>query len=188
MIDAVAEIDSHKHEVIFKWQLEEVDPPGQLKLDHNLFAAAYYYAKSLGYQTTSSVFDKASLMFLLTFDIPFVKIACRPDLYWLIGKVPPEVWVVASFMDPLPIWCSRPFSAGITWLKCIPKYPATLQDYKDCMPAKFHFSDHAPGLELWEYCRGPDIWEKHFVLEREDSNPDSGVFALTPDQLKEVIG
>jgi sialic acid synthase SpsE len=197
MIDTVAAIDSHKHSVILKWQLEEVSPPGQLKLDREVFRVAYEYAKEKGYQTTSSVFDKSSLYFLLTFDIPFVKIACRSDLYWLIGEIPPEIWTLASTIDWPIIWETRPYGAGITWMQCVPKYPAQMEDYRVMYwdansNTKWQaFSDHTEGLGLWKEINKDIvdiIWEKHFVLERSPDNPDSGVFALTPDQLAEVIG
>ena len=42
------------------------------------------------------------------------------------------------------------------------------------------------GLNLW-YEQKPAIWEKHFCLERDSGNPDSGPFAVTPNQLKEIL-
>jgi sialic acid synthase SpsE len=181
MIDTVAQMDSHKHKIIFKWQLEmEVAPPNRI-LDRDVFEAAYYYAKSKGYPTTSSVFDYPSLQYLLKYEIPFVKIACQPDKYWLAGKVPREVPIVLShdFRGP-----PHDIFVGTIVMQCVPEYPAKLSDYNQ---GNGVFSDHTPGLELWNYYH-PGVWEKHFVLEREPDNPDSGIFALTPDQLMEVIG
>jgi sialic acid synthase SpsE len=182
MIDAVAAIDAHKHEVIFKFQLFQDEPPN-IPLSHLVFGRAYAHAKELGYQTTSSVFDKPSLDFLLNFDIPFVKIACRPRIYWLIGEVPRKVKVYVSVED----WRTDhrfDFTEGLT---CVPKYPAKLSEYDkldDCI------SDHTKGLELWNRDKAfLRIWEKHFVLEDDPNNPDAALgHAIKPDLLKEVIG
>lgn len=185
MIDTVAAVDSHKHNVILKWQLEDKDPPGQKRLDRAVFTLAYEYATEKNYLTTSSVFDYKSLAFLLQFpNIPFVKIACDPKLYGMALGIPARIPVFISVAGRavLPIHCN--------FLHCVPKYPATLEEYE----AMFHptmlkasVSDHSPGLELWEKYQ-PQIFEKHLVLEREENNPDAGPFAITPDQLREVIG
>jgi len=178
MIDAVAAIDSHKHEVIFKWQLFKDEPPN-VPLDHLVFGRAYAHAKGLGYKTTSSVFDKESLDFLLNFDIPFVKIACRPRLYWLIGEMPRKIPVYIS-------WDGKQVApmGSYTRMFCVPAYPADLKDYRD---GELAYSDHVKGLKLWNKWH-PDIWEKHFILEDDPNNPDCAGHAIKPDLLKEVIG
>jgi hypothetical protein len=183
MIDAVAAIDSHRHEVIFKFQLFQDEPPN-IPLDHLVFNAAYYHAKSLGYKTTSSVFDALSLEYLLRYEIPFVKIACRPRLYWLIGEIPRRVPVYVSY------WESRhiPFGGYITPMFCVPKYPAALSDYDDLKYEDVPIvSDHTKGLELWN-AYAPHVWEKHFILEDDPTNPDAAGHAIKPDLVKEIIG
>jgi sialic acid synthase SpsE len=182
MIDTVVDMDKKRHEVIFKWQLEKDDPPGQKKLDHSIFDEAFKYAMQKGYKTASSVFDEESLDFLLGYDTAFVKIACRPDLYWLAGEVPRNVPVYMSVDGG-----SYKVHSGIVLLLCIPQYPAKLEDYERLGWCKLAVSDHTPGLELWRKYQ-PPIWEKHYVLERSPDNPDSGPFAITPDELAEVIG
>jgi sialic acid synthase SpsE len=47
-------------------------------------------------------------------------------------------------------------------------------------------SDHTVGLELWNKYH-PTVWEKHVCLEHNDTNPDAGAFAITPEELKEVL-
>lgn len=184
MIDAVVDIDSKKTQVIFKWQLESEDPPGQKKLDRDVFKAAYEYAGEKGYLTTSSVFDSKSLAYLLQFPVPFIKIACQPILYPMALAIPSSIPVFISVAGRaiLPIHCN--------FLHCIPKYPATLAEYEAAFAPHMlnaSVSDHTPGLELWRKYK-PQLWEKHFIIERDVSNPDSGLFAIDPDQLKEVIG
>jgi len=179
MIYAIKSIDTGKHEVILKWQLFESAPPN-VPLKHEAFEYAYRIGAILGYETTSSVFDKQSLAFLLKFDIPFVKIACRPELY----KLAPDcgVSVYGSYYD---------FEPGVyvdTCLACVPKYPALLKDYEDRFtPGQLKIvSDHTVGWRLFNKYR-PDIIEKHFVLERDEKNPDSGPFAVTPKELEQIL-
>ena len=182
MIDTVISMDKKRHSITFKWQLEKADPPGQKKLDREVFKAAYQYAADKGYPTTSSVFDEESLEFLMGFQIPFIKIACQPKIYHLTLAIPRGIPILLS-IDP------RDKSSHRVWppftpLVCIPEYPAKLEDYPYGAQG---YSDHTSGLALWNYYH-PVIWEKHFVLERSSDNPDAGEFALTPDQLAEVIG
>ena len=181
MIDAVAAIDSHKHEVIFKWQLFENEPPN-VPLDHLVFGRAYAHAKGLGYKTTSSVFDKKSLDFLLNFDIPFVKIACRPMTYWLLGEVPRKIPVVLSWSGEE----AAPFG-DYRRMFCIPQYPADPKKYL-ARGAEDAISDHTGGLKVWNKLH-PSMWEVHFILEDDTNNPDAVLgHAIKPDLLKEVIG
>jgi len=180
MIDAVAAIDAHKHEVIFKFQLFKDEPPNK-PLDHLVFANAYKHAKELGYKTTSSVFDKASLDFLLAFDVPFVKIACRPRIYWLLGEVPRKIPVYLS-------WDGKDAAPRGDYLRmfCVPNYPAQVSDYGEWAKGPA-ISDHTEGLKLFKKW-SPPIWEKHFILEDDPTNPDCAGHAIKPDLLKEVIG
>lgn len=189
MIDVVADMDSHRHEVIFKFQLEEVSPPGQLKLDRGVFSVAYNHARKKGYACTSSVFDYPSLSYLLGFQVPFVKIACAKENRKLVAVTPRGMPILLS-MDAREF---PPDTTGVVGhpeiLLCVPECPAKLLDYPPLgqWENNVGYSDHTPGLELWNYYH-PLVYEKHFVLERSPDNPDSGVFALDPSQLQEVIG
>lgn len=185
MIDGLADVDSGTHDVVIKWQLFH-DAPPNTPLWHTIFEHAYHYAKSKGYQTTASVFDRESLDFLLKFDVPFVKIACRPSLYPIVQHIPKDI----------PAYVSYPSFAGrmgkskrVVPLACVPKYPAPLIAYeRNFQPAhiKMGVSDHTEGWELYrEY--NPGILEKHVVLERTPDNPDSAV-AVTMEELSEVLG
>lgn len=179
MIDAIEKVDTAQHEVILKWQLFKEALPNR-PLSHEAFQFAYDYASRFGFETTSSVFDIESMRFLMGFDVPFVKIACRPELYELAqySTVPVYVSTAGSLVD-IP---------DATVMACVPKYPATIAEYEN------HFtvdelkivSDHTIGWNLYRKYNC-DIIEKHFCLERDDYNPDSGMFAVTPDQLAEVL-
>jgi sialic acid synthase SpsE len=198
MIDAVIDCDSGKHEVIFKHQLFISAPPNE-PLDWSTFGWAYGYAWNKGYQTTASVFDVMSAHFLARFGVPFVKIACRPELYGLMkdpyflkgwAKAPPFIVSVSGKQLSEP-------PRGTRLLACIPDYPAFIEDYEDAFDSKPNLcdgfvplcggiSDHTSGWELYRQVN-PTRIEKHFCLKRSPDNPDSGPFAVTPDELREVL-
>jgi len=179
MIDEVKAIDMDKHEIIFKAQLFE---PGTRKpnipLDRYTFYVMYRHCEDLGYKMTSSVFDLASLQFLLEWDIPFVKIANDPSIDWLIGEIPRKYLVYKSVGTEEEYYDCR----GAETLFCVSEYPADISRYPigpDCI------SDHTVGLDLW-YGNKPVIWEKHLRLE-DSTGLDAGPFAITPDELKEIL-
>jgi sialic acid synthase SpsE len=181
LIDAIKSVDTGKHDIVLKYQLFQSAPPN-VPLKPYIFMKAHEYGSSLGYKVTASVFDKQSLNFLLRLDPCFVKIACRPDLYCLIGEVPRKTNVFVSKdirIKPFP-------SFGlprILYLQCIPEYPAHFEDYNDKYP---YISDHTEGWDIYNKYK-PDLLEKHIVIERSPDNPDSGSFAILPADLKEIM-
>lgn len=183
-VDEVAKRDGHKHEIVFKAQLFEEAPPNT-PLDWEVFDALYDYAAARGYQCTSSVFDKRSLGFLLEHDIPFVKIACRPDLYWLEGEVPRRVPVYISYTGKVPLEYLEDTSVDMMY--CVRKYPAEVSDYPQTRRGLDAISDHTVGWQLFqEHTPHAWIWEKHLKLP-DTTGPDAGPWAVTPDELAEVI-
>ena len=184
MIERVVEVDSGQHEVVFKWQLfEDVSP--NTPLSRSSFVFAYQFAHGLGYQTTASVFDRESLDFLMKFDVPFIKMACRPKLYYLVRglNVPIYMSYDGSNGSPVP-WCD-----GSMLMACVPEYPASLEEYERRFTTLWlstAVSDHTPGLNLWHKYH-PDIFEKHVIVERDKSNPDAGPFAVTVDELATIL-
>jgi sialic acid synthase SpsE len=181
MIDAVDSLDGQQREIVFKWQLFKSAPPN-VPMTHEAFVFAWQYAWGRGYKTTASVFDTESLDFLLRFDVPFIKIACRPQLYELAKNI--RVPVYMSFSDMVSA-----SNYEVTPMACVPEYPATLEEYERRFSAadlQRAVSDHSPGWDLFWKWR-PGIIEKHVVDFREDGNPDAGPFAVTIDELSEVI-
>ena len=172
-------------EIIIKTQLFKDIPPNK-PLERDVFLYLKNYGESKGFQVTASVFDLDSLSFLLVHDPCFVKIACRPDLYWLAGEVPRKIPIVVSYdvRDELVNWDRLPPKYNYP-LACVPTYPAKIEDYK--FPGRLYISDHTVGLELFKQ-EAPVVWEKHFVLKKNDpTNPDSmGGFALDPEELKQI--
>ena len=190
IVQSIKEVDTGKHEVILKAQLFTNQPPN-VPLDQLVFNHLYMAGHEAGYKVTASVFDMESLRFLLNFEVPFIKIACREELYWLIMEVPRKVPVWVSIQNDREQAIVN--GGGATkFLLCVPNYPALLFDYEQAAQAFNNplslgcVSDHTEGLALW-YKHSPYIWEKHFVLERDPNNPDAGPFAVTPSELAEIL-
>jgi len=188
MINAVKAIDSHKHEVIFKYQLwSKENPQGEnRRLSWQIFMNLYNYATAIGYKVTSSVFDYEALVFLLTYKVPFIKLANRPETWGLLGDIPRRIPVyISNYLYE----CGFRESGLVIPMAVVSKYPATLREY-EMIPNLGQYkaiSDHTPGWELWDKYH-PSVLEKHFVLERGGDNPDAGSFATVPEELKEIIG
>jgi len=192
MIDSLAEVDKERR-CIIKWQLFE-KAGDNVPLNIFAFDIAYGYARRLGFKTTASVFDKSRLKFLLNFDVPFIKIANRPDLYWLIGEIPRRVDVIVSH-NPLGKinLLDEYFSYdeyginGVYPLVCISKYPAEKKEYYDLngLGLTYGISDHTVDWDLYRRYK-PQIYECHFKLP-DSTGLDAGNFARTPEQLKEIL-
>jgi sialic acid synthase SpsE len=182
MIRKVARMDTKKHNIVFKAQLFSSAPPN-IPLEHDAFAHLYTFCAYAGYHLTASVFDLDSLRFLLNFDPLFVKIACRKDLYWLIGEVPRKIPVYVSEYKDHPR-----LGYNINDLLCVPEYPASSTEYLEQMAIHKPdgISDHTVGWGLYSKIV-TQIWEKHLCPEREESNPDAGPFAVTPEELEGII-
>lgn len=175
MIRQVAEIATDKHEVILKWQLFQNAPPN-IPLTKESFEYAYRLGNNLCFKTTSSVFDVWSMKYLMGFDVPFVKIACRPELYEL------------AKYSSIPVYVSTSETGiemeNVLLLACIPEYPATIEQYENTFnTVELNcISDHTVGWKLYHKYQ-PQIIEKHYVHERNADNPDAGPFAVTQKEL-----
>lgn len=169
-------------EIIIKAQLFK-KAGDNIPMKKNLFESIYRYCAKSGFKCTASVFDLESLNYLLSFNIPFVKIPCNKDLYYLSDFVPN--WI--------PIFKSHDYRHYITdetraeiRMVCIPEYPAHISEYEVIGGLRDYVSDHTEGIELHEKYR-PKVWEKHIVLHREKGNIDCGEFAILPEDLKEIL-
>lgn len=188
MIEGVAAVDNRQHEIILKWQLF-AEFGNLTPLHHGTFQSAYDYARALGYETTASVFDVESCFFLARFNVPFVKLACIPDLYDLADNSGFGYW-----NDPLVI--SVPDSETFTALRdegrehllcCIREYPADEGAYRDIFGEwlDYGISDHTEHGDF-VYSNSPKIYERHFCLDGQ-TGPDTGEWALRPNDLRQVL-
>ena len=194
MLDELKAVDTGKHEIIIKWQLfKEVGD--NIPLDKTIFDLAYVYAEQLGYQTTSSVFDKESLDFLLQFDVPFIKIANNRALDYLIGEIPRKIPVYISYGKRKDILQNEYHDASIIKMLCVSSYPANLEDYETAfgiqsgawvmLDPSTGISDHTTNFGLW-YRYQPEIIEMHYGLS-DSTGLDAGPFMRTPAMLSEVL-
>ena len=199
MIDELDAVDSRKHEVIIKWQLFNRNIGKNEVLQSWAFSHAFNYATTKGYRTTASVFDKEALKFLLGFDVPFIKLANRPDLYWLAGEVPRKIPVYASFSNIGDFWSRQPEWTIDEVMWCVSKYPATIEDYEknvilpnykegelaELLKPYSAISDHTTDFTLYHKYK-PKIYECHYKLA-DSTGLDAGDFARTPDALSEIL-
>lgn len=198
MIDELKAVDTGKHEVIIKWQLFQ-KAGDNTPLNPYVFRSAVEYAKSRGYETTASVFDKPSLDWLLKFNPIFVKIANNRSLDWLIGEVPRKIPVYVSCKNVKVELEMKYLDLGrIVTFACVSDYPAKIEDYIENFDNGRYYSltnhaqvmdnisDHTIGLELYNKYK-PKIFEKHYKLS-DSTGLDAGLFAITPEELKEIIG
>jgi len=193
MIDELAAVDTHKHRVYIKWQLFSVIPPTSpsdlLLLEWDVFDYAYRYAAKLGYQTTSSFFDMRSLTFLLDYETPFIKVACRKHLYDMIDETPENKRLVVSIPDPNKMdelrECYK--DRDISYLCCVPEYPAVQHYYEQRFWGNLAIgiSDHSKDLFLFKEWR-PWVYERHMKLE-DSTGYDAGAYASTPAELGEIL-
>jgi sialic acid synthase SpsE len=180
LIDSIIENMGNK-DIVIKFQLFREAPPN-IPLDWKVFGQAYKYAQKKGIQVTASVFDIDSLKFLQTFEIPFIKIACNSKYYKLAGGI--NTPLIVSY----PSIAEMGKRANITPLCCVPKYPATIAEYEKNFPSHWMtkgISDHTEGFELYHKYQ-PEVFEKHYVLKHDKSNPDAGVYAMTADDWGEL--
>ena len=191
MIDEIKKVDTGRHSIVLKWQLFE-KAGDNIPLDREIFKKAYDYAEKKGYRTTSSVFDKESLDFLMQFDVPFIKLANNRDLDWLIGEIPRKVPLVISYGSVEELKAAPPMTGNFQRLLCVSDYPADLEKYEQAFDLAYYvscgygISDHTADFELWNKYQPPVI-EWHFVLEHDENNLDGGLFARIPAQLSEVL-
>jgi sialic acid synthase SpsE len=185
MYDQLKKVDSGKHNIIVKFQLFKFSGPN-IPLKQEIFDYAFKYGLESGYKVTSSVFDMASLDFLINRygdKIPFIKIANRRDLDWLMDYIPQSIDIIISKTESL-------FLPGIKnkieemW--CISQYPAEFESYEKLSIKKGdNISDHTEDFSLFEkYC--PKIVEWHYKLDYS-TGLDSGSFARTPQMLSEIL-
>lgn len=187
--DKIKALDSGKYKIIFKLQLftkETIDYLEPLK--HKVFDFVYRYCISHGYECTASIFDKESLDFLKKYETPFIKVACRDWLYKYVIDIKKPLVSVPSIVKGSAVKCLNP-NAEI--LYCIPEYPASINKYKSLfgdLKGKIgvNISDHTTNIKLFTN-HEPLIWEKHLILEHDNSDPYGDSFAAVPEDFEGVL-
>lgn len=194
MIDELCRIDTKKHNVIIKWQLFK-RAGENIPLTRDNFEYAFDYAKKCGYQTTASVFDFESFVFLKHFkELPFIKLANRSDLYWLQGYIQgmqQTSYISVSDEKSFENFKNN-FDDGHMYnfdlFCCVSEYPADAIDYQERFSTqhlKYAISDHTTSFKMYELYK-PHKIEWHYKLD-DSIGLDAGEFARTPAMLKGVL-
>lgn len=163
------------------------------------------YADSIGIILFSSPFDKTSVDFLQTMDVPAYKIASFeitdiPLIKYVAQKQKPVIIStgIASLQDiELAVQtCKNEGNNDIILLKCTSAYPAPLEDANlltiEDLAKRFNvisgFSDHTLGITapITAVALGAKVIEKHFILDKSMGGVDSE-FSLDIHEFKEMV-
>ena len=162
-------------------------------------------ANKIGIDFFSTPFDKTSVDFLESIDIPFYKIASFelvdiPLIRYVASKGKPIIMstgmgtqeeireaVEAAYLE---------HNDRVVLLKCSSAYPAipddmnlrTIEDMRERFHLPVGLSDHSLGSlsATTAIAMGASVIEKHFCLSREISNPDAS-FSMTPGEFSAMV-
>jgi len=198
MIDSIKAIDTGKHNIHIKWQLFE-NIKGLISLKREMFETAYCYANWKGYKTSASVFSKDDLYYLQdNFEVPFIKIANRPELYGLIKYIKKEIPIIISIdaYNRIDYLQSKYKKNKLIYLMCVSKYPQNItekyllkNEYESIFGQALSvgLSDHTGLIDLFHEYQ-PDWYESHYVLNHgENYDPFGDLFCLTSDDLRGIL-
>lgn len=187
MIDSVVNNIPPNINLIFKWQLyQKIKTYVEIMpLKHEIFEFAHEYAANLGYETTASVFDQESLSYLQQFKVPFIKLACKTNLY----DFRKNMWSLdGNYKTVISVENKNDFATMVTsgsLLCCVPKYPAAISEYESEFGELLYYgiSDHTVGLDLYNKYK-PIIFEKHFYMDGLESWDKN--WAIKPEELHKI--
>ncbi len=172
-------------------------------MHHELIA----HCKQCGIHFLSTGFDKESIDFLDSLNIPFYKIPSgeitnKPYLQHIAHKKRPVVMStgMADMMeikDALAVLTENGVPKNqITVLHCNTEYPTPMEDVnlkamlhiRDELDVKVGYSDHTNGIEvpIAAVSLGATVIEKHFTLNRNLPGPDHKA-SLEPEELKAMV-
>ncbi|MDD3660830.1 MAG: pseudaminic acid synthase [Lachnospiraceae bacterium] len=162
-------------------------------------------ANKIGIDFFSTPFDKTSVDFLESIDIPFYKIASFelvdiPLIRYVASKGKPIIMstgmgtqeeireaVEAAYQE---------HNDRVVLLKCSSAYPAlpddmnlrTIEDMRERFNLPVGLSDHSLGSlsATTAIAMGASVIEKHFCLSRDISNPDAS-FSMTPSEFSSMV-
>lgn len=165
------------------------------------------HCKECGIQFLSTGFDKESIDFLDSLDIPFFKIPSgeitnKPYLRHIACKKRSVVMSTGmANMEEIRAALAVLTENGvpkeqITLLHCNTEYPTPMEDVnlkamchiRDELGIKVGYSDHTKGIEvpIAAVALGATVIEKHFTLDRILPGPDHKA-SLEPNELKAMV-
>lgn len=165
----------------------------------------FEYARGIGITLFSTPFDKTAVALLEECGNPYYKIAsfeindiplieyaatCGKPMIISTGIATEEE--IGNAVDA----CIRKGNEDICLLKCTSQYPAeiedanlmTMVDMGKRFGTKIGLSDHTEGysVALTAAVMGASIIEKHFIIDKSISGPDSS-FSMEPFEFEEMI-
>jgi N,N'-diacetyllegionaminate synthase len=188
--------DDSQYSMLKKLELNELS-------HHELIS----HCKKSGISFLSTGFDKESIDFLGTLNIPFYKIPSgeitnKPYLKYIAKKGKPVIMstgmadigeIKAAFSVLVENGLSK---EDITILHCNTEYPTPMEDVnmkamlhiQDELGVKVGYSDHTSGIEvsIAAVALGASVIEKHFTLDRNLPGPDHKA-SLEPAELKAMV-
>jgi pseudaminic acid synthase len=160
---------------------------------------------NLGILFFATSFDKTSVDFLESLNVPIHKIASfelvdLPLIEYIAKTKKPLILStgMATFreIEEAIDTAKKAGAQDIALLKCVSDYPAKYEDMNlktiPDMISKFKvsvgLSDHTSGIasSIAAVCLGAKIVEKHFTISRRIQTPDS-FFSIEPKELKELV-
>lgn len=163
------------------------------------------YANELGLIFFSTPFDKSSVDFLESLNVPIYKVASfeimdLPLIEYIASKGKPMIIStgVASLNDieEAVSSCKKMNNSQIILLKCTSEYPAKISDsnlltipnMKETFNVEVGLSDHTIGITvpIVSVSFGARVIEKHFILDRKIGGPDA-TFSMEPHEFKLMV-
>lgn len=183
-------------------QLEMVK---QLELPFEAFVTLEKACKEAGIAFLSTPFDRASIAFLHTLDMPFWKVPSGEitNLPYLLDIAQTKKPVVMSTgmsaleeVETAVAFLRKNGTPEITLLHCNTEYPTPMEDVNlramETLREKFRvevgYSDHTQGIEIpvAAVAMGASVIEKHFTLDHDMEGPDHKA-SLEPDELRAMV-
>jgi pseudaminic acid synthase len=162
-------------------------------------------AKKLGLDFFSTPFDFSAVDLLVDLNVPIYKIASFeindiPLIEYTASKMKPMIIStgIATLADieEAVNACKKVGNHDITLLKCTSSYPApieeanlrTIPNLAETFNVNVGLSDHTMGhvAAVGAVALGARVIEKHFILDRNISSPDS-TFSMNPEEFKIMV-
>lgn len=153
----------------------------------------------------SSPFDKTSVDFLESIDVPAYKIASFeitdiPLIEYVASKGKPVIIStgIATYaeIEEALAACHKSGNTDVALLKCTSSYPApiemanlrTIPDMKKRFQVPIGLSDHtmSSSVAVASVALGARIIEKHFILDRSIGGPDAS-FSMNEEEFKKMV-
>lgn len=177
----------------------------RLELSYEHFAHLQQYCRHIGIDFLSTPDDEESLDFLLSLDMPLIKVGSgevtnTPFLRTIGSKKKPIILSTGmSTLAQVATAYDTLLQAGapkVSLLHCTTNYPCPYDEVnlramltmKDAFKCQVGYSDHTMGTEIpvAAVAMGAEIIEKHFTLDRNLIGPDHKA-SLEPHELKLMV-